>query len=278
MEAANKWYLDRPFLLELFILSNIAFLILDVYVAHSVNDFRHWAEWIPVYFAAAATLALLASLARSARFYEGLARWVGFVVGWGCIVVGIAGLLWHLESQFFQRMTLRNLVYSAPFAAPLSFAGLGFLLLLNRQVPHETLDWGRWVLFLAWGGFVGNFALSLADHAQNGFFYWTEWIAVIVSALAVGFFIVVVLRLRDRMLHLIGFGVLALQAVTGLLGFYFHARADLQGPAESLMDNIIFGAPVFAPLLFADLALLAALGLWDLYAKTETHEPTTVAG
>src|SRR5271157_5447255 len=44
-----------------------------------------------------------------------LARTIGLAVGWGSIAVGIAGLLWHLEGDFFQEQTIKNLVYTAPF-------------------------------------------------------------------------------------------------------------------------------------------------------------------
>ena len=37
-------------------------------------------------------------------------------------------------------------------------------------------------------------------------------------------------------------------------------------PAESIRDNFIYGAPVFAPLLFANLAILALIGLWEMIA------------
>jgi len=68
-------------------------------------------------------------------------------------------------------MSVRNcLSNSAPFAAPLAYAGLGLLVLLNRMVPAESPEWGWWIVFLALGGFAGNLALSLTDHAQNGFF------------------------------------------------------------------------------------------------------------
>ena len=43
---------------------------------------------------------------------------------------------------------MRNLVYAAPFAAPLSYAGLGLLAILNRTVPARTVEWARWVVFL----------------------------------------------------------------------------------------------------------------------------------
>jgi hypothetical protein len=41
-----------------------------------------------------------------------------------------------------------------------------------------------------------------------------------------------------------------------------HVRADLHGAAASKLDRFVFGAPPFAPMLFADLAMLAAIGLW----------------
>ena len=37
--------------------------------------------------------------------------------------------------QRFGGVTVRNLVYTVPFVAPLSNAGLGFLLLLNHIMP-----------------------------------------------------------------------------------------------------------------------------------------------
>jgi 4-amino-4-deoxy-L-arabinose transferase-like glycosyltransferase len=195
-------------------------------------------------------------------------RWAGHIVGWSSILVGIAGLFLHLRSTFFDVQTLKSLVYTAPFAAPLSFAGLGFLILLNRHVSRESLAWGQWVVFLAWGGFVGNFALSLADHAQNGFFDAREWVAVAAAALAVGFLLMALLRPHDRALLRATLWVLLLQVLVGILGFVLHLVADLRTPGPGFFQDILFGAPPFAPLLFVDLALLAALGIWDLRAKT----------
>lgn len=262
---------DRPFLLELFVLGNVAFLILDVYVAHSFNDFAHWAEWIPVYFAGAGSLALAVAAARRYDLSSTGSDWIGYGVGWGAILVGLAGLVWHLEGWFFESVTLRSLVYSAPFVAPLSFAGLGCLLLVNRLEDRSSVAWGQWVVFLAWAGFGGNFALSLIDHAQNAFFYPTEWIPVVVSALAVGQLGAIVIRRPTRLVLNIGFAVLGLQVITGLLGLGLHL-APLFTPEAAqtgLWDAIRYGPPVFAPLLFVDLAVLAALGLWDLRVKLD---------
>jgi len=275
--AGDKFYLNRPLLVELFVLFNLGFLILDVLIAHSVNAFQHWAEWIPVYFAASATVVLLGSFVyHGSNFRRGWARRFGFIVGWIAILVGIIGLILHLDSQFFMKMTIRSLVYTAPFVAPLSFAGLGFLLLLNRMVAWESIDWGKWVMFLAWSGFVGNFILSLCDHAQNGFFYFREWIPVVSSALAVGFLLTAMTASVNDSFLKPCFWIVGIQVLVGLLGFYFHLVADLRGPASSFMDNLKYGAPPFAPLLLPNLAILAAIGIWDMRVKLKRGgvEPT----
>ena len=248
-------------LLEGFVLANFAFLILDIFLAHSVNAFRHRAEWIPFVFSIAATVLLAPSLPSAGRTtWSGYAHRVGLVVGFGSIALGIAGVVYHLESQFFSQWTIRSLVYTAPFAAPLAYAGLGFLLLVNRMVPRETGEWDGWVVFFAAGGFLGVFVLALCDHAQNGFFHASEWWPVAASALAAGFLSVSLVDRRAAFLR-ICFGVLALQAVIGLLGFYFHVAADINGLSASLFENFVHGAPAFAPLLFVDLGVLAAIGL-----------------
>jgi hypothetical protein len=189
-------------------------------------------------------------------------RWVGFVVGWASILVGIAGLLWHLAGDFFQEQTLKNLVYTAPFTAPLAYTGLGFLLILDRMVDARSVEWARWVILIAAGGFAGNFILSVADHAQNGFFHPSEWIGVVAAALAVGFLIANLMVGDDRSMILMSLGVMLLQVLVGLLGFILHLRGNLESPAGTYRDRFVYGAPIFAPLLFADLAILAALGLW----------------
>ena len=258
VEAAAR---RKVALLEGFVLANFAFLVLDVFLAHSVNNFRNAAEWIPVAFSIAATLLLAVAMLRGGCTIRG--TWphrVGLVVGFGSIALGVAGVIYHLESQFFSQWTIRSLVYTAPFAAPLAYAGLGFLLLVNRMVPHETEEWNLWVVFFALGGFLGVFVLALCDHAQNGFFHAVEWWPVFSSALAAGFLAV---ALFDRSKAFVGFclAVLALQAAVGVAGFYLHVAADVNGLSASLFENFVHGAPAFAPLLFVDLGLVAALGL-----------------
>jgi hypothetical protein len=261
------------FLVELFAIANLAFLAVDIFLAHTVNRFRAWPEWIPVGFSGAAAPALAVGLWwANRRGGDWRPARGGAAVGVLAILVGIAGLLFHLESQFFQSMSLKSLVYTAPLAAPLAFTGLGLVLLLNRMVPAESLEWDRWVVVLAGGGFMGNFALALLDHAQNGFFYVSEWLPVAASAYAVVFLGMVVLHPEDRRLLRVTLVVLAAQIAIGVLGFAFHLIGDLTGPSGGLRDKFLYGAPVFAPLLFPNLALLAGIGVWDLWRTVPAEQ------
>jgi hypothetical protein len=258
----SKWYRDRRLALELFALANLGFLSADIYLAHSVNLFHHWAEYIPLVFSMIAPIVLLVGLV-ALQWHSSLMTWrlLGFMIGWIAVGVGITGLILHLDSRFFHERTLDSLVYTAPFAAPLSYTGIGLLLIMNRMVDSESAEWPNWVLLLALGGFVGNFIFSLSDHAQNGFFHVTEWIPVASSALAVGFLLVPFLVQVDRAYVTTCGALMIVQGAVGLLGFYYHVAADLHGPSPSRMDDFIYGAPAMAPLLFPNLALLTVIGL-----------------
>jgi len=274
----TKWYEKRALLLDVFIIINLAFLVLDVYIAHSIEEFHSWETWVPVIFSAIGALILTVMLIlQKLDLNHGAGRLASFLVGWASIIVGVWGMFLHLESQFFQVMSLKSLVYTAPFAAPLAFAGIGFLLLLNRMVGEDEYAWGWWIVFLAWGGFIGNFVLSLADHAQNGFFVAAEWIPVFSSALAVGFMLVSLWGKNQISFLRQCQYMMVLQAAVGGLGFILHLVADLTGPS-TLFDNFLYGAPIFAPLLFVNLAMLGALGYWDMIVKTahEAAQPQSV--
>lgn len=254
---AAFWRARRAHLLELFLVGNLAFLAVDILLAHAVNRFARWQEWIPFGFSVTAALALFPAALVSWRRESLIAgrRLVGFF-GTLSVAVGVAGLAYHLESQFLREQTLKHLVYTAPFAAPLAYCGIGTLLVLNRRYGGEA-GWAYGVLFGALGGFFGNFVLALADHAQNGFFHPVEWLAVAAPALATGFLAVLILSgVRSPVFAAWVGGVLVLQCVVGGVGFVLHNAANWP-------ENFIHGAPAFAPLLFINISILAAIGLVD---------------
>jgi hypothetical protein len=248
--------------LEGFALFNFVCLSGDIALAHSENGFRLRAEYFPIWFSLASVVFLFAGLILRLRLGQTSAwAFIGHGVGWASIAIGTAGVVYHLESRFFYERTLKSLTYTAPFGAPVAFVGLGCLLIMNRMVEARSREWARWVLFFALGGFIGNFVLSLTDHAVNGFFVWEEWIPVVSSAFAVAFLTQLIARNPDGWDLLLTALVLVIQVFVGGLGFLLHLLADVHGPAEKLLPNIIHGAPPFAPLLLPNLALLGLLGL-----------------
>jgi len=259
-----RWRGAEHLWLDAFIAFNFLCLTGDILIAHSENHFRHPAEYIPVW--ASPLLFLIAVVALAGRVKGSAGRTstvLAYVAGWLAILVGVAGLIYHLDSSFFAERTLKSLTYAAPFAAPLSYVGLGCLALMNRMVQSRSLEWAQWVLFFALGGFFGNFVLSLADHAVNGFFRSSEWIPVASSALAAGFLLALLLAPSTWHFRWLSAAVLGLQMVVGAAGFLLHLLADLRGPS-SLYQNIIHGAPPFAPLLLPNLAILGLIGLFVL--------------
>ena len=283
LRPGRRWFLDHRLWLEAFVLVNLGFLSIDIYLAHSVNHFRRPAEYVPLYFSLAAPAVLLVGLlAGEWGGFRPAWRDLGYLVGWLAVLIGLAGVILHLDSRFFSEHTLKSLVYAAPFAAPLAYTGLGLLLIMNRMVEADTEEWPRWVLLLALGGFLGNFVFSLTDHAQNGFYYKTEWIPVVSSGFAVGFLLAPFCTPVGRRFLWLCAAVLAAQALVGLLGFYFHLAADLRGAAPDRFENFVHGAPVLAPLLFPNLVLLAGIGLWvlgkHLPARMTVTGPVSAAG
>lgn len=262
-ERSETWWKDAQVWVELFAIVNVGFLTFDIYLAHSVNAFRNRAEYIPLFFSAIAPLFLIAGFTQRTRHVR-VWNLVGYLVGGAAVVVGLTGVILHLESRFFFERTLRSLTYSAPFAAPLAYAGLGFLIILNRMVDPDSEEWALWVVLLTLGGYVGNFIFSLADHAANGFFYSLEWVPVVASAIAVGMLTVpLVMRVSRPFIDLIA-AVLILEAAVGVWGFVLHAEGNLRGPSVHAFQNFVNGAPPMAPLLFPNLMVLGVIGLWQL--------------
>ncbi|MEE8149732.1 MAG: hypothetical protein V3T75_04680 [candidate division Zixibacteria bacterium] len=270
--STNLPHFSLLLVIEIFVIVNIGFLAIDIFIAHSANAFHYPTEWIPFYFSLVAPILLLVEFVANWRNRERKLQTIGRVVGYCSIAVGILGALFHLNSSFFETQTIHSLVYAAPFAAPLAYTGLGFLLLLNRSIPVERLEWGKWLIFLGLGGFAGNFVLALLDHAQNGFFFWTEWIPVFSSAIAIGFLLVIFFGKVSRRFLDLTLAVMFVQVIVGSIGFYFHGMAVSSGADSSFFENLISAAPIFAPLLFANLAFLSGVGIWDARSKLSQIE------
>jgi len=264
MERGKPFWYRAWYFAEVFAIVNLAFLTFDIYLAHSVNDFRRSAEYVPLVFSVISPAILLMALVLYRR-YTMLWKVTGYFIGGMAVVIGLAGVILHLDSLFFYERTIRSLTYSAPFAAPLAYTGLGFLVVMNRMVDSESEEWAQWVLLLTLGGFVGNFVFSVTDHAENGFFYPLEWVAVVASAVAVGFLLTPLIVRVSKTYLLLCSAVLLVEALIGVWGFVLHAERNLGGPSTHAFKNFVYGAPPLAPLLFPNLVLLGFIAMWRLW-------------
>src|SRR5262249_45641361 len=98
----------------------------------------------------------------------------------------------------------------------------------------------------------------------NGFFHPSEWIPVVSSALAVGFLLTLLFDPSTVSFRWLSAAILGLQMAAGAAGFLLHLLADVHGPSVSLYQNVIHGAPPFAPRLLPNLAILGLMGLFAL--------------
>jgi hypothetical protein len=97
------------------------------------------------------------------------------------------------------------------------------------------------------------------SHYKNNFRYWVQWTPIILSPLlaAASFGAVRSRRVATKALPAIS----AVAAADSAIGFYYHARGVLRRPggAKHLIYNIIYGPPIFAPLLFGAAGMLGIL-------------------
>ena len=63
LHLRQRWFTDHQLWIELFALFNFAGLVVDIFLAHSTNNFRERSEYVPLFFSAAAALALVFAVA-----------------------------------------------------------------------------------------------------------------------------------------------------------------------------------------------------------------------
>jgi hypothetical protein len=100
---------------------------------------------------------------------------------------------------------------------------------------------------------------ALYSHYKNNFKYKAQWSPIVIAAVLVGTALGAVRspRVAKRLLP----AVSALAIGDGAAGFYYHARGVVRRPGglKHPVYNIMFGPPIFAPLLFAACGVLGLL-------------------
>jgi hypothetical protein len=97
------------------------------------------------------------------------------------------------------------------------------------------------------------------SHYKNNFRYWIQWTPVAVAPMlaASAFASVKYRRVASTLLP----ATAALASADAAIGFYYHARGVLRRPGgrQHLVYNILYGPPIFAPLLLGAAGMLGFL-------------------
>lgn len=97
------------------------------------------------------------------------------------------------------------------------------------------------------------------SHYKNNFRYWVQWTPIVLAPMlaAAAFASVKSRRVARTALPLLSAAATADAAV----GFYYHARGVVRRPGgtKHLLYNIMYGPPIFAPLLFGAAGMIGIL-------------------
>jgi hypothetical protein len=182
---------------------------------------------------------------------------------------------------------MANIVMGPPIFAPLLFGVSAYLGLIASYLrPEEAPRWNfapwrilrrrkdhesAWTQQLAEGRFQKHLAVAtflsaffsgfeaLYSHYKNNFKYKAQWSPVIIAPLLMLAAARTVVSPRAARMELPIMSALAV--VDGGVGFYYHVRGVWRRPGglRKLGYNILYGPPIFAPLLFAACGVIGLL-------------------
>ncbi len=211
-------------------------------------------------------------------------------IAWTTLIDGIIGFGFHIRGIARKpggwRMPIVNVVMGPPLFAPLLFGTSAYLGVIASYLQREE-DHGPRAQRLeaeaatgpadfrkeiATGQFQKHFCVVTAaatvccglevwySHYKDNFKYRVQWSPILVApvllAAAIGGF--KSKRIADTLLPIAS----AAAIVNGLVGSYYHVRGILNRPGgrKKPVYNVLYGPPIFAPMLFA------ACGLFGMMA------------
>jgi len=264
---------------------NEILLGVDTYMAHSIGGTIRSGEWVPIIFGPIAGVLLLMAGLIAMRKRQ-LANIIASLAMLASIAVGILGSYYHLHRAILvnapagQQFTALVMVYAPPLLGPLTFALVG-ILGISAAWEEDPTDSGRLRLFgnlrvqmplsktRAYFLLTALFILatllsSVLDHARTNFANPWLWLPTAVGAFAT--FVTLALGAYSRLergdlwTFIAGMGLMIL---VGLVGAVLHVERDLTGQGQLLLERAIHGAPLMAPLLYANMGALGLMLLLD---------------
>lgn len=144
------------------------------------------------------------------------------------------------------------------FFARLLPSGAGRELLSGEQDIREGRFQRQVALVTGVSALLSGFE-AYYSHYKNNFRYWVQWTPVVLAPVLAGTAFTAIKSRKVATLALPA--VSALAGADAAVGFYYHARGVLRRPGGSkhLLYNIMYGPPIFAPLLFGAAGMLGVL-------------------
>ena len=277
--------LNRNDLLLMLVAFNEIGIGFETYLAHLISGNVKPAEAIPVIFGPLAGVVLLAALFLRIR-HNAITTSTLIIIGVASlsVCVGILGSAFHWERALApnvlpgSRLRWDWIIYAPPVAGPLAFAGVGLMAIIAalEDTKPETgrltlpgvlsfrtpLTQTKQLLWLVALGLAAATVSAFLDHGRTEFENVFVWIPSVLGLFAT--ITTVLLSLypeRTSADYFIFFWTMMLMVAMGILGMGLHLNAYLpEGAAGGInTERLIRGAPVLAPMLFANMGMLGII-------------------
>jgi hypothetical protein len=292
--AGRRVPVTRGQLMQLMVAMNLAFLGLDIWLAHNLNGTIRFYEWIPIIFGpvAAGLLLVVGVISLRRRTMAIVLASAVFAVS---LVIGLVGAYFHVDRaippnglQEYGR-TLSIFIFAPPIVGPLTFSLVAVLGLIaavyedppgsGRMVIPGLFSWqvpfSKTQQYLIWIGLgiLATLISSVLDHGRVNFEDPKVWIPTVTGVFAATASITLGLLDRPSRGDYIVYALsMVALIIVGVLGFVYHVQTDLTSRGDIVMERFLRGAPFLAPLLFADMAGLGLVVLWPVEDRIESEE------
>ena len=268
---------------------------LEVSYEHYRGSYGQKIMWTPVVLSGALSGAGVLGFF-SPLLARTLLRWVSALT----LLDSVTGFYFHMRGIARKpggwRLPVANIVMGPPIFAPLLFGVSAYLGLIAsylrpEEAPEATLDHplyrlrrflsrraAPWRMDLREGRFQKHLAVAtilsaffsgfeaLYSHYKNNFQYAAQWSPIVIAPALMAAAAASIQSSKAARTWLPAISVLAI--ADGGVGFFYHARGVLRRPGgfKKPVYNVMYGPPIFAPLLFA---ACGALGLLAFLMRRE---------
>ncbi len=266
---------------------------LEVAYEHYRGSYSRRVMYTPV------ILSILLAMAGFAGFFSRrTARTALRLIAVVTLVDAAVGFYFHVRGVYRKpggwRLPMTNMIMGPPIFAPLLFGTSAYLGLIASYLQREentgnasTSGKDGWLARLLPDGAgrelmsdeqdirEGKFQRQVAivtgisallsgfeayySHYKNNFRYWVQWTPIVIAPVLAG---VAFGSVKSRRLATTALPALSVLAgADAAVGFFYHGRGILRRPGgrKRLLYNIMYGPPIFAPLLFGAAGMLGVL-------------------